>query len=112
MNDLGPMPAQVLGFFAGILGFGGVLGFLSGYATIKLVKMTAFFLGAVFLLIQALVFSDIISVNWQFLNEICGPLFSEQGVHRWTAFLYRILTVNLPFAGAFITGFWLGVKKG
>jgi uncharacterized membrane protein (Fun14 family) len=98
--------------YGGSLGFGGVAGLVVGYTAKKMTKLVALALGAAFILVQALSYSGLISVNWGAVQDTAQGVWSDgQGVtvadRAWA-----ILTANLPFGGAFVAGFALGFRLG
>ncbi|MEO8603531.1 MAG: FUN14 domain-containing protein [bacterium] len=94
------------------LGFGGVAGAVVGYTAKKVTKLIALALGLVFILIQLLVYFDVLLVNWTVVQNGAHHVWSDgHGVtladRAWT-----ILSANLPFGAAFAAGFALGFKIG
>ena len=89
------------------LGVGGVAGLCVGYALIKLGRITAFILGIAFLGLQYLAYTGIISINYSAFIDWANGLFTQVGVLEG---ILGAIIGNLPFAGAFLTGFFIGVK--
>ena len=89
------------------LGVGGVAGLCVGYALIKMGKIIAFILGIAFLGLQYLAYVGIISINYTAFTNWANGLFSQVGVLEG---IFGSIIGNLPFAGAFLTGFYIGVK--
>ena len=89
------------------LGVGGVAGLCVGYALIKMGRIIAFILGLAFLGLQYLAYVGIISINYTAFINWANDLFSQIGVLEG---IFGSIIGNLPFAGAFLTGFYLGVK--
>jgi len=106
------IPSEVLGFFAGMVGLGGFLGFFSGYAAKKIAKIMAFIIGTIFIILQILAFTGYITINWNAILNSTGGYFEKSSVEHGFNYFLNILTVNLPFAGSFIAGFWFGIKRG
>ncbi|MDD5091664.1 MAG: FUN14 domain-containing protein [Candidatus Wallbacteria bacterium] len=106
------LPAELIAFFAGVAGFGGLTGFAAGFATKKTVKLLAFFGGLFFIILQILAYKGIITVNWEFLQQAGGGLLRQDSLESGMNAFLRVISVNLPFAGAFGAGFWFGLKKG
>jgi len=97
---LGPLLAQ--------LGVGGVGGFLVGYSLKRVAKFFAVLFGVLFIALQYLAWRGIIEVNYGALFELMQKgicFFDPSG-------LLGFMLANVPFAGAFATGFALGVKVG
>ena len=98
--------------YGGSLGFGGVAGVVVGYAAKKMTKLVALALGVTFILVQALSYAGLITVNWGAVQDTAHGVWADgQGVtvadRAWA-----ILTANLPFGGAFVAGFALGFRLG
>jgi uncharacterized membrane protein (Fun14 family) len=107
-SDLGTL----LSGAGGELGFGGIAGAIVGYTAKKVTKLIALLLGAVFILVQGLVYLHFVSVDWHAVQHTAEHVWRDaQGVtladRSWQA-----LTANLPFAGGFVAGFALGFKMG
>ena len=91
------------------LGIGGIGGFIVGYAIKKIVKIIVIIFGLFFLILIYLGYIGVISVGYDRLAEALSgaiPLIEQA-----PGFLILIIS-NLPFAGSFIFGFTLGLKKG
>lgn len=94
------------------LGFGGVAGAVVGYTAKKVTKLVALALGLVFIVIQALVYLEVLSVNWGAVQAGAEQVWSDaQGVTLADR-AWAILSANLPFGAAFAAGFALGFKLG
>jgi len=89
------------------LGVGGVAGLCVGYALIKLGRIIAFFLGIAFIGLQYLAYQGIISINYGPFIDWANGLFTQVSVLEG---IFSIIVGNMPFAGAFLTGFYIGVK--
>ena len=91
------------------LGAGGILGFIAGYAVKKLLKLLAVIAGLFAVALIYLGYTGIISVNYQKLTEaIEGLMGGLGGASQWVS----PIIANLPFAGSFVVGAALGLKKG
>jgi len=106
--DLG----NLLGAPLASLGFGGVAGLAVGYAAKKVTKVVAVTLGLVFILLQILVYNELISVNWGAVQHTAEQVWTDPHGVTLADRLWGILTANLPFGGGFVTGFALGFKLG
>ena len=102
------------------IGYGGVLGFLSGLAMKKVGQIAAFFVGVGFVAIQVLQHEGIIQVDFLEVKEKAieildadgdGELTAKDLVIYWRKFK-SILTQSLSSAGGFSSGFLLGVYYG
>ena len=91
------------------LGFGGIVGFVIGYAVKKILKLTLIFLGLYAASLAYLQHRGFITINYDKFSEAFQSLISMiQGGFTLPGFL----TTNIPFAGSLIVGFGLGFKAG
>ena len=97
---------------AGQLTFGGVAGFLSGYALKKVGRVLAFALGLLFVIVQLLAYAGYLEVHWTRIQSDVEPLFQQEILKGFWQKLLEVLTYNLPFASGFAGGFLLGFKRG
>lgn len=94
------------------LGFGGVAGAIVGYTAKKITKLAALLLGAVFILLQVLVYKGYLTVNWTAVQSTAEEVWRDpQGVTLADR-AWRVLAANVPFGGGFAAGFALGFKLG
>ncbi|MPY66142.1 hypothetical protein F8S09_05445 [Deinococcus sp. SDU3-2] len=91
------------------LSVGALLGFATGLALRKVSRLALTLLGLLFVTVQLLAFWDILSVNWLRVQALADPLL-RQGGEAGAAWLGRVLTANLPFAGAYAAGLVLGLR--
>jgi len=91
------------------LGAGGILGFIVGYAVKKVIKILAVIAGLFALVLIYLGYTDIISVNYTKLVEAVEGLMGGLG---GASQLVSPIVASLPFAGSFLVGAALGLKKG
>jgi len=99
------------------LGFGGVLGFCSGYAIKQASKALAVVVGSAVVLLQSLQYFGYIEVKWQKIQADTMKALSTDGkealgvkdVKYWTRRMMRILTHQGPTAGAFAAGIYIGL---
>lgn len=94
------------------IAFGGVAGFVAGYAVKKVGKFVALALGLIFIVVQLLAWSGFLSVNWGVVQDTVDPLLQSESLERGWRGLVQMLTHNIPFAAAFIPGLLLGLKRG
>lgn len=103
---------QLLGdqatYWLATLGGGGIAGWCVGYTLKKVAKVVAIFLGITFITLQYLAYKHVITVDWSKVQSAVDKKHLEQSAEG----VMSILTYNLPFAGSFIVGFFLGFKKG
>lgn len=101
------IPPQV-SFMISTLGLGGIAGLCVGYTLKKFAKIVAIILGVLFIVLQILAYMRFITVNWDYINSFIAP----SGLQTLWISLISIITYNFPFAGAFITGMYVGFNKG
>lgn len=91
------------------LGAGGILGFVVGYAVKKVLKILALIVGFFALVLIYLGYIGIIDVNYDKLIEMVEGLIGNVGAaSEWLS----LIIASLPFAGSFVVGIVLGLKKG
>ncbi len=95
-------------FMLTTLGAGGIAGWAVGYTLKKVAKIFALILGVTFISLQYLAYKNIITVDWNKVQNAVDKQHLEQSAQGFMS----IITYNLPFAGTFLIGFWLGFKKG
>ncbi|CAM9834260.1 unnamed protein product [Ectocarpus sp. 6 AP-2014] len=104
----------------GEVGFGGVVGFCSGYAMMKVGKAIAFVIGVGFIVVQGLNYSGVVTIKWEkaevkvkslFDSNKDGKVDKEDAKALWKR-LKTALTHNLPAGGGFTGGFALGLCCG
>jgi len=91
-------------------GGGVILGFATGYAFKKLVKVVLVVLGLFTVGFLALAYYGVVAVNWDKL-----ALLVERAVYGAQATAYSVqsfIVASIPFAGAFTAGFILGFRYG
>jgi len=94
------------------LGFGGVMGFVVGFAIRKILKVLAVIAGLIFILTQYLAWKGFIDVHYDRVYEAAQGLFQQFGGGVTTFSLPAFLTANVPLAGSFVVGLALGFKIG
>lgn len=103
------MSTEIFGDLIAQFGFGGVTGFVVGFAVKKILKFLLVLLGIFFVALQYLAFEDYITINYGRFEKIFTSLASGfVGGFDVPSFL----TTNIPFAGSFAVGLALGLKKG
>lgn len=95
-------------FILATLGGGGIAGWAVGYTMKKFAKMLALIVGVAFISLQMLAFNRYIIIDWERIKSAVPDKSIEQSATG----LMSIITYNLPFAGSFMVGFWLGFRKG
>ena len=104
------MNNELILYYLQTAGFGFVTGFAMGYAFKKISKFMIFLIGLILIILQILVYNGIININWELVETIIKPLYSENSTLIEN--IKNILLVNVPFAGAGGVGFFLGLRKG
>lgn len=105
-------------FFLGTVGFGGIIGFLIGYALKKIAKILAVIVGVFFAAILYFESNGIININWDKLQSIAqSTLSSFMGLITTAAngnssTLLPIASLGLPLTGSAAAGFAIGFMKG
>jgi uncharacterized membrane protein (Fun14 family) len=99
------------------IGFGGITGFLIGYAIKKVMKIMLIVLGLLIVAVIALEYQKLISVNWN--NKIQTGLFGAlgnvtngqiPGTHEKIA--TTMSNIGIPLTGSLTAGFVLGFLRG
>jgi len=106
--------------FLGQLTYGSALGGCTGYALKKMTKAAAFAIGSVFLLLQVLAFKGYIFVDWKKVEKDVVESLDQDGdgdfdgddVKIMMGNIWSFLKWQLPSAGGFGTGFYLGWRYG
>lgn len=91
------------------LSVGALLGFATGLALKKLGRVVLVALGLLFLALQLLAYFDLVTVHWPRVQALAEP-WLRQGGEAGVAWLGRVLTARLPFAGAFTVGLLVGLR--
>lgn len=90
------------------LGSGGLTGWAVGYTLKKFAKLAALVVGVSFISLQFLAYHHFISIDWEKIQQ---SVPNESIERSWSQFA-GMLTLNLPFAGAFMVGLFIGFRKG
>lgn len=104
---LDAMPPEIK-FTLLTLGSGGIAGWAVGFTLKKMAKLAALVVGVAFISIQYLAYNQYITIDWDRIRQSVP----NESIERSYTGLMSVLTYNLPFAGSFIVGFWLGFRKG
>ncbi|WP_291428681.1 FUN14 domain-containing protein [Deinococcus sp.] len=91
------------------LSVGALLGFATGAAIRFVGRVALIVMGVLFITLQLLAYFGVISVDWLRVQAITEP-WLRQGTEQGGAWVTRLLTANLPFAGAFTAGLLLGLR--
>lgn len=101
------LPAEIK-FVLMTLGGGGLAGWAVGFTLKKVAKLAALVLGIGFISMQYLAFNRYITIDWERIKTTVPNDRLEQSASG----LVSTLTYNLPFAGSFAVGLWMGFRKG
>lgn len=93
------------------LSFGAIVGLGTGMAFKFIGKIALITVGLIYILLQFLAWSEVINIDWIKIQAISDP-WLKRGSEEGGNWLMRVLTHNVPFAGAFIGGFLLGLRRG
>ena len=107
-----------LAFIGTSIGFGGVAGFLIGYAIKKAIKIMIFVIGLFFAALAYLNYQGIVTINWDKLNASASDATS--GLGNATGQIAGIsdqvaptlINFGIPLTGSFAAAFVLGFMKG
>lgn len=107
-----------LAFVGTSIGFGGVAGFLIGYAIKKAIKIMLFMIGLFFSALAYLNYQGIVTINWDKLNATASS--ATTGLGNATGQIAGItdqvgptlLNFGIPLTGSFAAAFVLGFMKG
>lgn len=92
------------------LGFGGILGFIVGFAIRKILKFLAVIVGLIFVFTQYLAWKGFIDVHYERIYEVAQGLFGELGGSITAFSLPAFMTANVPLIGSFVAGLGVGFK--
>jgi uncharacterized membrane protein (Fun14 family) len=90
----------------GDVGVGAIVGFVTGYALKKLMKIAMAIIGAYILSLFYLQHKGVITINTERLFNLTGSL-----TRQVVSLGQKVLGI-LPGTSAFVAGFYLGFKKG
>lgn len=107
-----------LAFIGTSIGFGGVAGFLIGYAIKKAIKIMLFIIGLFFAALAYLNYQGILTINWDKLNASASNVTT--GLGNATGQIAGIsdqvaptlVNFGIPLTGSFAAAFVLGFMKG
>lgn len=103
---------------ASSIGFGGVAGFLIGYAIKKVVKITMILIGLFFAAMAYLGYQGIIVVNWDRLAAQASNATSGignvtgQATGATDQLTNALVNFGIPFTGTFAAAFVFGFMRG
>lgn len=101
--------AQSLQHMLPDLSVGALLGFATGVAVKFVGRIALIVVGLIFIAVQLLAWTGIITVDWLKLQSLTEP-WLQRGKESGVPWVVRMLTANLPFAGAFGVGLLLGLR--
>ncbi|MFC4639017.1 FUN14 domain-containing protein [Deinococcus hohokamensis] len=91
------------------LSVGALLGFATGLALRHIGRVVLIVVGVLFITLQLLAYFELVSINWLKVQALTEP-WLRQGGEQGAQWLSRVLTANLPFAGAFSAGLLVGLR--
>jgi uncharacterized membrane protein (Fun14 family) len=91
------------------IGVGGILGFLVGYALKKVAKLLMVLAGILVMVLAYLGLRGVITVNFEALESLISSGISSGS---WLVQVAVSILTAIPFAGSFLAGFLLGLRKG
>ena len=91
------------------LSVGALLGFATGVALRHIGRVVLIVVGVLFITLQLLAYFELISINWLRLQALTEP-WLRQGSEQGASWFRRVLTANLPFAGAYTAGLLVGLR--
>jgi uncharacterized membrane protein (Fun14 family) len=94
------------------LGVGVVAGFAVGYALKKVGKVLAVAVGLLFVAVQLLSYQGLVTVHWSEVEARVDPLLETSSLEAAWRSMLAVLTHNVAFAGAFVPGLILGLRRG
>ena len=98
--------------YLGQISFGALAGFATGYALKKIGRVALVIFGLLFIAVQLLAYYGVVQVDWLRIQSYADPLLKRESLQGFFNSVVSILTNNVPFAGAFIPGFLLGLRFG
>jgi uncharacterized membrane protein (Fun14 family) len=113
-----------LASFATSIGFGGVAGFLVGYAIKKVMKVLLIIIGLIFVAFIYLEYNKILSIDWSkiqlsvvdglsgFVNMTNGNIPSEFPSGSDQLISAALTNYGIPITGSLAAGFVVGFMKG
>ncbi len=94
------------------LGFGGVIGFCTGFMVKKVGKFAAFIVGLLFVTIQILSYYNVINMDWAPVKDWWDRGTSPEILTGMWSKIRHCLFATGPALGGAIPGFFLGLKAG
>jgi len=92
------------------LGVGLVMGLAVGYALKKIAKLFLLLGGLLLLILVVLAYKGVITVNYEIIEEYTRYVLDKLKLE--VTGLVSYMNTSLPFAGGFMAGFLIGLKKG
>jgi uncharacterized membrane protein (Fun14 family) len=92
-------------------GVGLIVGFVVGFLLRQALFVGLIFLGMLVIIFQAAAHYGVITINWNVLQGLTDPNVAGTHVTSIWNRLYDTATYNLPYAGGFVPGFFLGLRR-
>lgn len=89
--------------------FFGLIGFALGYFSKKVVKLMLIFIAIMFMALQGLSYLEVLTMDWQKLIDVVNGLILNL---KQNDSISAVLQDRIPTAGALVTGYFLGFRRG
>jgi uncharacterized membrane protein (Fun14 family) len=89
---------------------GGLAGLVTGIFMKRVGIVAAIIAGLIFVTLQLLSYLGFITINWSGVEAAVGPVLESERLRGFWADFARVMTRNLPFAAAFVPGFFIGLR--
>eukprot|EP01126_Amoeba_proteus_P038146 TRINITY_DN3967_c0_g1_i1.p1 TRINITY_DN3967_c0_g1~~TRINITY_DN3967_c0_g1_i1.p1 ORF type:complete len:111 (-),score=11.05 TRINITY_DN3967_c0_g1_i1:97-429(-) len=104
--------------FTSNFSFGTIVGVCAGYATKKISRLAAYYIGCAFVLLQVLQYNGYITISWEKVNDDIQKRLDQDGDGKfdtkdaqtlWSRFM-KILQSGLPSGLGIGVGLYYGLK--
>ncbi len=92
-------------------GVGLVVGFVLGFLLRQAMIVGLIFLGLLILIFQGAAHYGVITINWHVIQGITDPEVAGARLAGFWKQFYQTATYNLPYAGGFVPGLFLGLRR-
>jgi uncharacterized membrane protein (Fun14 family) len=89
---------------------GGLAGLVSGIFMKRVGIVAAIIAGLVFVTLQILSYYGFITINWGGVEAAVSPVLEPERLRGFWSGFVEVMTRNLPFAAAFVPGFFVGLR--
>ena len=94
------------------LGLGAVIGFCVGFLLKKVRKIAAMLVALAFILVQALAYLEIITIDWSPIASWWERARQTETLERQWSTVQSMLFANVPALAGAVPGLIIGLKKG